>query len=175
MPVGNVFKIVTAGDGGVGKTTLLHRYVTNIFLSDTSMTIGVQLHLKQLVLEGTTYTLQLWDLGGQERFRFVLPQYVNGARGALLVFDLTRVQSTFDLESSWLPVLRGGNPNLPVLLVGTKKDMISPSNPMIDPAIPEKLVKDNHLYGYMEVSSESGENVEQTFIMLLEAMLGKLS
>src|SRR5271157_322619 len=174
MSNASVFKIVTAGDGGVGKTTLLHRYVTNVFLADTSMTIGVQLHVKQMIYEEKTYTLQLWDLGGQDRFRFVLPQYVNGAKGALLVFDLTRVQSTFDLESSWLPIVRRENPNLPVLLVGTKKDMISSSNPMIDPSIPEKLLNDNHLQGYIEVSSESGENVESTFIMLLEAMLGKL-
>ena len=173
MSFGNVFKTVTAGDGGVGKTTLLYRYVNNVFLSDTSMTIGVQLHVKTMKYSGTTYNMQLWDLGGQDRFRFILPQYVNGAKGALLVFDLTRLPSTLNLESSWLPVVRSQNPNLPVILVGTKKDLISPLRPMIDPSIPQNLVKDNNLQGYIEVSAESGENVEQTFIMLLEAMLGK--
>jgi GTPase SAR1 family protein len=98
---------------------------------------------------------------------------VNGTKGALLVFDLTRINSTFDLESSWLPIIRRENSNLPVLLVGTKKDMIDPSKPIIDPAVPKKILEDNHLQGYIEVSSESGENVEQTFIMLLEKMLGK--
>lgn len=172
--MGTVFKTVTAGDGGVGKTTLLYRYVNNVFLADTSMTIGVQLHMKQIIYEGKTYNLQLWDLGGQDRFRFILPQYVSGARGALLAFDLTRLSTTFSLESSWLPIIRRENPNLPVILIGTKKDLVNPSKPMIDPAIIEKLVTDNNLQGYIEVSSETGENVEQTFILLLEAIIGKI-
>ncbi len=83
------FKIVVGGDGGVGKTTLLHRFVTGSFEETTHMTIGVQFHNKELHIADFDVTLSVWDLGGQDRFRFILPSYVLGAKGALLLFDLT--------------------------------------------------------------------------------------
>ena len=84
-----VLKILTAGEGGVGKTTLLHKYIKGEFLADTKMTIGVEFFLKEMNVDGFDVILQLWDFGGQERFRFLLESYVTGARGALLMFDLT--------------------------------------------------------------------------------------
>ncbi len=90
MPKKYILKILTAGEGGVGKTTLLHRYVEGKFSGDTKMTIGVEFFLKEMELDGNQCTLQLWDFGGQERFRFLLDSYVMGAKGALLMFDLTR-------------------------------------------------------------------------------------
>ncbi len=63
-----ILKILTAGEGGVGKTTLLHRYVEGKFSADTKMTIGVEFFLKEVVIDGKQCTLQLWDFGGQERF-----------------------------------------------------------------------------------------------------------
>ncbi|GAH39257.1 unnamed protein product, partial [marine sediment metagenome] len=84
-----VLKIITTGEGGVGKTTLLHRYVEGIFLADTKMTLGVEFFLKELDLDGNKILLQIWDFGGQERFRFLLQNYIMGAKGALLLFDLT--------------------------------------------------------------------------------------
>src|SRR5271157_2409474 len=137
-----IFKVLVAGDGGVGKTTLLYKYVKNIFLADTTMTIGVQLHVKTIIVEGRECILQIWDLGGQDRFRFILEKYVHGAHGALLLFDLTRLPTTFDLESSWLPIVRKENPNLPVILVGTKKDLAESSFDVVDRKIPDKLVAD---------------------------------
>jgi len=82
-----VLKVLTGGDGGVGKTTLLHRYVEGKFSSETKMTIGVEFFLKELMIDDQKVLLQLWDFGGQERFRFLLKSYVIGARGALLMFD----------------------------------------------------------------------------------------
>jgi Ras-related protein Rab-2A len=168
------FKLLVAGDGGVGKTTLLYRYVNNVFIADTSMTIGVQLHVKNMNFEGKEYALQIWDLGGQDRFRFILQQYALGAKGALLLYDLTRFQTTFELESSWLPIVRQENPNLPVILVGTKKDLIKSSNPsagVFDPTVPLGIVKKLSLQGFIDVSAKTGENVENAFELILKSML----
>ncbi|MHA1369588.1 MAG: Rab family GTPase [Promethearchaeota archaeon] len=165
-----VLKILTAGDGGVGKTTLLHRYVNDRFISDTSMTIGVQFHLKKLTLGGVEVTCQLWDFGGQERFRFLLPTYANGAKGALLLFDLTRMNTTLSLKDSWLPIIRKEDPNLPVVLVGTKKDMVSPDFRVVDPNFPLDFIKENHLQGYVETSSKTGEKVDEAFRILVKAI-----
>lgn len=163
-----VLKILTAGDGGVGKTTLLHRYVNNRFIADTSMTIGVQFHLKNINFGGIECTLQLWDFGGQDRFRFLLPTYASGAKGALLLFDLTRLNTTFSLETSWLPIVRREDPNLPVILLGTKKDMVDTNFPTIDEGFGEEFCKAQNLHGYVKTSSKTGEKVDEAFRMLVK-------
>jgi small GTP-binding protein len=165
-----VLKILTAGDGGVGKTTLLHRYVSNRFVADTSMTIGVQFHLKNILFGGVDCTLQLWDFGGQDRFRFLLPTYASGAKGALLLFDLTRMQTTFSLENSWLPIVRKEDPNMPVVLLGTKLDMVDPNFPQIEPGFGQEFGNRNKLNGYVETSSKTGEKVEEAFFMLVKTI-----
>ena len=163
-----VLKVLTAGEGGVGKTTLLHRYVSNRFIADTSMTIGVQFHLKNITFGGVECTLQLWDFGGQERFRFLLPTYASGAKGALLLFDLTRMQTTFSLESSWLPIIRKEVPDLPCILMGTKLDMVDPNFPAIEPNFGRDFVASHNLQGYIETSSKTGERVEEAFKSLVK-------
>jgi small GTP-binding protein len=165
-----VLKVLTSGDGGVGKTTLLHRYVSNRFIADTSMTIGVQFHLKNINFGGTELTLQLWDFGGQDRFRFLLPTYASGAKGALMLFDLTRMNTTFSLESSWLPIIRKEDPNLPVVLMGTKLDMVDPNFPAIDPSFGKEFVEEHNLQGYVETSSKTGEQVDKAFRMLVKSI-----
>lgn len=165
-----VLKVLTAGDGGVGKTTLLERYVNNRFIADTSMTIGVQFQLRNISFGGVEATLQIWDFGGQDRFRFLLPTYANGAKGALLLFDLTRMNTTFSLEESWLPIVRKEDPELPVVLVGTKLDMVDPSNLMIDEDFGEEFCKSHNLQGFIKTSSKTGEQVNDAFMMLVKAI-----
>ena len=165
-----VLKVLTAGDGGVGKTTLLHRYVSNRFMADTSMTIGVQFHLKNITFGGVDCTLQLWDFGGQDRFRFLLPTYASGAKGALLLFDLTRMHTTFSLESSWMPIVRKEDPNLPLILLGTKLDMVDPNTPMFDRSFGESFAHEHNMHGYVETSSKTGERVDEAFRMLVKTI-----
>ncbi|MFX0099930.1 MAG: Rab family GTPase [Candidatus Hodarchaeota archaeon] len=166
-------KIVTTGDGGVGKTTLLHKYVNNKFIEDTSMTIGVQIHSKMLFVGEYTITLQIWDFGGQDRFRFILPNYMLGCKGALMLFDLTRMASTFNLEASWLSIIRKATPDLPVLLLGTKKDMVQDGMPTFDPNFGPEFAEKNKLEGFLEVSSKTGENVEEAFQLLTRKIMEK--
>ncbi|MBA7630506.1 hypothetical protein ES703_38028 [subsurface metagenome] len=83
-----LLKVITAGDGGVGKTTLLYRYVEGRFLADTKMTLGVEFFLKEINIRGETVNLQVWDFGGQDHFRPLLKDYSVGAKGALLLLTL---------------------------------------------------------------------------------------
>ena len=64
------FKVVIFGDAGCGKTTLTQRFLTNLFKSDTKMTIGVDFEVKSLEINGKKVKLQIRDFGGEERFRF---------------------------------------------------------------------------------------------------------
>ena len=155
-----VLKVLTAGEGGVGKTTLLHRYVEGKFSSETKMTIGVEFFLKELIIDDKKVLLQLWDFGGQERFRFLLKSYVIGARGALLMFDLTRAM-TLEKIQQWVNICRKENPNLPILFLGSKADLAEDINISKDYIMAYK--EQFNLYDYLEVSSKTGQNVETAF------------
>ena len=155
-----VLKVLTGGDGGVGKTTLLHRYVEGKFSSETKMTIGVEFFLKELMIDDQKVLLQLWDFGGQERFRFLLKSYVIGARGALLMFDLTRAM-TLEKIPQWVNICRKENPNLPILFLGSKADLAEDMNISKDYIMSYK--EQFNLYDYLEVSSKTGNNVESAF------------
>nr|MDO8114008.1 Rab family GTPase [Candidatus Sigynarchaeota archaeon] len=165
-----VLKLVVAGDGGTGKTTLLHRYVSNRFIADTSMTIGIQFHLKNITFGGVECTLQLWDFAGQDRFRFLLPTFCSGAKGGILIFDMTRMQTTFSLESSWLPIIRKEDQNLPLLLMGSKLDMVDPNFPAIEPSFGADFIRSHNIQGYIETSSKTGEKVDECFRWLIKAI-----
>jgi small GTP-binding protein len=163
-----VLKVLTGGDGGVGKTTLLHRYVEGKFSSDTKMTIGVEFFLKELMIDDQKVLLQLWDFGGQERFRFLLKSYVIGARGALLMFDLTRAMS-LERIPEWVNICRKENPNLPILFLGSKADLADDINISKDYIMSYK--EQFNLYDYLEVSSKTGQNVEFAFESVTKEIL----
>ncbi|MFX1443405.1 MAG: Rab family GTPase [Promethearchaeota archaeon] len=163
-----ILKILTAGEGGVGKTTLLHRYVEGKFSADTKMTIGVEFFLKEIDLDGKQCTLQLWDFGGQERFRFLLESYVLGAKGALLMFDLTRPMTLENLQQ-WVSICRKGDSKLPILFLGTKLDLVN--DIMVDDDYALSFKQQFELFDYMKISSKSGENVAEAFELLTKKIL----
>lgn len=163
-----ILKILTAGEGGVGKTTLLHRFVEGRFSAETKMTIGVEFFLKELELDDKHCTLQLWDFGGQERFRFLLESYVLGAKGALLMFDLTRPMTLQNLEQ-WINIVRKGDPSIPILFLGTKNDLADEI--MIQDEYALSFKEEFKLLDYLRISSKSGENVAKAFDMLTTKIL----
>ena len=168
MPQKYILKILTAGEGGVGKTTLLHRYVEGRFSAQTKMTIGVEFFLKETEIDEKQCTLQLWDFGGQERFRFLLESYVLGAKGAMLMFDLTRMSSLENLEQ-WLNIVRKGNPELPVLFLGTKLDL--DDDIQVDDDYAMSFLKEYSLIDFLKISSKTGENVGEAFKILTRKIL----
>jgi len=168
MPKKFILKILTAGEGGVGKTTLLHRYVEGKFSAETKMTIGVEFFLKEVIIDQKYCTLQLWDFGGQERFRFLLESYVLGAKGALLMFDLTRMMTLESLDQ-WIKIVRRGDPNLPVLFLGTKLDL--EDDIQVDDEYARSFLNEFNLIDYIKISSKTGENVGKAFEVLTRNIL----
>jgi small GTP-binding protein len=170
VPKKFILKILTAGEGGVGKTTLLHRFVEGQFSADTKMTIGVEFFLKETQIDGQQCTLQLWDFGGQERFRFLLESYVLGAKGALLMFDLTRPITLDNLEQ-WVNIVRKSDPNLPVIFLGTKNDLTEEI--MINDDYAESVKEQFNLFEFLRISSKTGENVQEAFELLTKRILDR--
>ena len=168
-----MFKVCLFGDGGVGKTTLLGRYLTGIFKANQSITIGVEFHVKKVEVEDKIVLLQIWDFAGENRFRFLLPSYVLGASGGIFMYDITRYSSLKNFPE-WINIFKNGfigakDKSLPVIMVGGKLDLgfkrTVPSNEAFD------LAKSHKLYGYIECSAKDGRNIEDIFTEIAKLML----
>ncbi len=165
------FKIIIFGDAGCGKTTLTQRFLTNLFVSDSKMTIGVDFEVKSLEVDKQKVKLQIWDFGGEERFRFLLPTYVRGARGGLFLFDITNYSSIAHIDD-WLSVIRKeirAEDVFPIIVVGGKADLAENREVSAEEGI--KIAKSRNVDGFIETSSKTGENVEKTFEALTRLML----
>jgi len=165
------FKIIIFGDAGCGKTTLTQRFLTNLFVSDQTMTIGVDFEVKSLTVDEQKVKLQIWDFGGEERFRFLLPTYVRGARGGLFLYDITNFSSIAHIDD-WISVIRKeirAEDIFPIIVVGGKADLVESRE--VSSAEGIKIAKSRNVNGFIETSSKSGENVEKTFEALTRLML----
>ncbi len=167
-----VLKVVIAGEGGVGKTALCNRFTKGVFLEGTKMTIGVDFSAVK-VRAATKYgeelvTLQIWDFGGEERFRFILPGYCNGANGCILCFDLTQ-DYTFHNLPEWIGLVRQAVPDVKMILVGLKSDLVDYRR--ISRELAERKLQEWRLHGYIEASSRSGENIPHIFGLITQEML----
>ncbi len=163
------FKIIAAGDGGVGKTSMFRKYITGKFDFETKMTIGVEIFNKDQVVEnGRIASLQLWDFAGQERFRFFLDNFVLGANGVFLVFDLTRYSSFINLEK-WLTIVRKYDSTIPIILIGTKFDLTDTILVKDDDAL--DFIEVHSIKNFMKVSSKTGYNIEEVFDLLVNDIL----
>ncbi len=168
-----IFKIISAGMGGVGKTTFLLRYMNQRFIEDQQMTIGVQFHMKTLQHENATVSLALWDLGGQERFRFMQGTYMKGAASALVFFDISVLITLYKLDE-WIKLIRDSTlPDIPILLIGTKADIATKE--ALEQANEEALamVQEQNLMGYLPTSSKSGQNVEQAIQKIVSILISR--
>jgi len=168
-----MFKICLFGDGGVGKTTLIGRYLTGVFKSNQTITIGVDFHVKKLEVDGKKVSLQIWDFAGETRFRFLLPSYVVGASGGIFMYDITRFSSLKNFPD-WIEIFKKGfiskqNQQLPVIMAGSKLDL------NYKRAVSSKeafdMAKTNNLYGYIECSAKDGRNVEDIFYEITKLMM----
>ncbi|MHA1932763.1 MAG: Rab family GTPase [Promethearchaeota archaeon] len=167
----SILKIITGGDGGVGKTTLLYRYVEGKFLLKTKATLGVEFFWKVFNIEGKKLDLQLWDFGGQEVFRHILKNYATGANGALLLFDLTN-KSSLEQIDEWVDIFREKEPNLPIIFLGTKLDLTDLIVVEDKDAI---FFKEKYSFvDYIKVSSKTDENINLAFNVLLKEVMNHL-
>ncbi|KAJ1963785.1 hypothetical protein GGI12_001846 [Dipsacomyces acuminosporus] len=102
----STFKILFIGDSGVGKSSILVRFIDDHFLppDKVSATIGVDFRAKMYDLDGSRYKLTIWDTAGQERFRTLTSSYYRGAQGVILVYDVCS-RASFEHLDEWFDEL----------------------------------------------------------------------
>jgi len=156
----HLFKIVIAGDQGVGKSNLLLRYTRDTFQQDSKPTVGVEFAIKCVEIEGKRIESQIWDTAGQERYRAIASLYYRQAVGALLVYDITNFES-FENLPLWLTEIRThGKDDIVVGLLGNKLDLRHIR--AVTTAEGQQFASENNLL-FLETSSLDAHNVELAF------------
>ena len=167
------FKILLLGDASVGKTSFTKRYCYNIFNPSERLTIGVDFHVKTIELNNKRIKLQLWDVGGEERFRFLLPTYCLGANAAFLLYDITR-PSTLDNISEWINIVRQKGGSIPIMLVGAKLDL-ERAQRQVQRDYGIQIAEKNDMASFVEISAKENVNVDNAFKVLTELTLDRMS
>jgi small GTP-binding protein len=167
-------KVIIIGPSAVGKTSLLNRFVHNQFALKYKLTIGVDFLTKTVEYHPSEFAkLHIWDIGGQERFKFLHRSFYEGASGALLAFDLSR-QNTFSSMKTWLSEMRSIMKNeIPKVIIGNKSDLIPEIGQIIDRSMVEEYAKKEDCL-YIETSAKTGDNVEKAFLELTQHMVKKV-
>jgi len=166
------FKLCIFGDGGVGKTTLVNRYLTKVFDEDIKMTVGADFYVKDLEVDGKKVVIRIWDFGGEQRFKVLLPSFAKGADGGLFMYDITRYTSVKNIDD-WLSIfeknVREKHLQIPIIMVGGKLDLQEKRSVETEDAV--ELSKKHNLQGHFECSSKTGDRVEKIFDSITRKMM----
>ena len=165
------YKVLVIGDASTGKTSLTHRYLTGIFVDSVRLTIGVDFFSKRIKRDNERIKLQIWDFGGEERYRFLLPTYSKGANGAMILYDITR-QRTIQTIPEYVKIVRESAGDIPILLVGSKIDLEEYREVTYDFGV--SIAKSNSLNSFVEISSKENINISQTFDTLIDLILNSV-
>jgi len=161
-------KIVILGHTGVGKTSMVNKYVRGTFTGTTTATIGAAFQKKDVDLNGYRISLQIWDTAGQERFRSMAPMYYRGAHAAILVFDVTQ-QESLDKIAGWVEELHDNAGEDIILVVAANKcDLLSQSSISMKDAT--EYAK-NIGATMFETSAATGKGIEALFAHVSASIL----
>lgn len=169
-----LLKVVILGDGGVGKSCLMNRFVSNHFDSHSFHTVGVEFFNKDIKVDGETYTLQIWDTAGQERFKSLRTPFYRGSDICMLTFALDD-RTSFNNLSMWrnefIYYADVKTPeNFPFLVVANKLDLANAKREIDEEEARMWCVESGKL-PYIETSAKDATNVEAAFSLAVERWL----
>ena len=154
------------GAYGVGKTSLVRRFVYSIFSESYLSTIGVKIDRKQLVVDGQEVTLMLWDVAGEEDAFQIPLSYIAGATGYLLVIDGTRPE-TFETAIEITERINGELDNLPMVALCNKADLTEDWKLSAE----QLALAEERGWTVLITSAKTGENVEEAFAEIARQVL----
>ncbi|CAP33591.1 Protein CBR-RAB-18 [Caenorhabditis briggsae] len=161
-------KILIIGESGVGKSSLMLRFVDDVFDPEQAATIGVDFRVTSMTIDGNRVKLAIWDTAGQERFRTLTPSYYRGAQGVICVYDVTS-RSSFEKLKHWMTEVDTycTNDNVIKMMVANKIDM---PNRTVTREEGLKFAK-RHRTLFIEASAKTKEGVQCTFEELIEKII----
>jgi len=162
---GSLFKICIVGDGGVGKTAIIDRFLGKKFQTGYKLTIGAEIKVYAQDIDGKEIKYQIWDLAGQPRFKFVRSSFYKGSHAVIMVFDLTEIESLFNLFSWKQEVFKNIGYVIPLMILGNKNDLQDPIEKRIIRDCIKKLKYEFLLaeISYFSTSALNGQNISDAF------------
>lgn len=167
-----LLKVVLLGDGGVGKSSLMNRFVSNKFDTQCFHTIGVEFLNKDVTVDGETFTLQIWDTAGQERFKSLRTPFYRGADCCLLVYGVDDLQSFQNLSMwkrefiNYADVQNGKS--FPFVVLGNKVDI---QDRQVSKEDAQNWCAANGLIPHWETSAKDATNVESAFTAAVQRLV----
>jgi len=163
----STFKVVFAGNQGVGKSTLLCRFAEGTFQEELS---EFEMKKRAVTINGNEYALAFFDTAGQERFRTLTSGYYSNTQAAILVYDVTDEQSYMDLPN-WLRDVNRYSRDPVLMILANKTDL---GNGKIELEEAQSYAEANRCK-FFAVSAKDGSNIDQAFNALAEAIVAKKS
>jgi len=158
------FKIIIAGDPGVGKTSIIKNLSMNNFEKKYISTVGFQISKKEVKEKEREFSVLIWDIAGQPQFHLIRPNFYQGSSAAIFVFSLTDRPSFYNVKNWVKECFRYIN-YIPSILVGNKSDL---KNERIIITPQGKNLADGLGFRYIETSAKTGENIDQLFELLIK-------
>ncbi|WZY68959.1 hypothetical protein YC2023_001199 [Brassica napus] len=155
--------LVLLGDVGAGKSSLVLRFVKDLFVEFQESTIGAAFFSQTLAVNDATVKFEIWDTAGQERYHSLAPMYYRGAAAAIIVFD-----ASFERAKKWVQELQAqGNTNMVMALAGNKSDLLDAKKVTAEEA--QTYAQENGLF-FMETSAKTAANVKEIFYEIGEIL-----
>ena len=166
------FKIILIGDPGVGKTSIMSKFILNEFKTSYQSTLGVEFKSKEIYMDNTYCArLKIWDTCGQERFRSITRQYFKNSDGVFLVFDLTNKETTKKLNI-WLKDISDNiSDDCVIFIIGNKMDVKTRDISISEEA--KQFANDKKL-NYYEVSAKTGTGVSNAFEKMTKKLISNI-
>lgn len=153
-------KVVLLGDAGVGKSSLVLRFVSNHFKEYSESTIGASFMSKTIVVNDAAIKFQIWDTAGQEKYHSLAPMYYRGSAAAIVVYDITR-EGSFETLKNWVKELQSLGPeNIVIALAGNKVDL--EDERQVQPSVAQQYAREINAI-YTETSAKEDTNVHHLF------------
>jgi len=157
-------KICILGDSGVGKSSLVQRFVHNTFTVGNESTIGASFLTKTIVVGDKTVKFNIWDTAGQEKYRALAPMYYRGSQACVIVYDVTSMPS-YKSVSAWIRELQSHAPSDVVLALAANKSDLQPKASV--PVKEARALADSIGAVFIETSAKNSVNVNQLFVSLV--------
>ena len=164
------FKILLIGHNDSGNISSLESFGNSWFKINTRITLGISFDVKEIHIESLNIKLQIWDLSTEDRWRAMVPFYCRGALGAMLIFDVSNLESLFQL-SKWIKIIKANTAKIPMILMGNLEDSTHPRMVSAEKAL--EFVKSEGLNGYFESNIAKQEKLENIFESLTRLIIKK--
>ena len=170
IPSEMIFKIIIIGDLSSGKTNIISRYISNKFIQDSQPTIGVEMFSKEFKINEDTVIAQIWDTAGQEKYYTLTSSYYKGAKGALIVYDVSQRNTFLKVEKFVNDLKENCDKRVYTILVGNKIDLEENRTVSTEEG---KNLADKLKMGFYEVSAKDGTGINNLFQKIVNEVYDK--